>query len=158
MTRLATTLDVGSEQNKNFEWWITRLVYRGRAKQTLWFIVNCRTLWSSTSWTHIAAIGYTVAPFVWGSVDTSIVTFVSGGLWGVMVLMSCVENCVWCLIKVSLFTDSEYAINRVWTGWVVSTHICEIAFTSVAKAICAVEYGSWACSIARERSSVVLRC
>jgi hypothetical protein len=56
-----------------------------------------------------AHCGYwlTVAPFVWGSVVTSIVTFVSGGLWSVMVLMSCVESCVWRFIKVSLLLQTR---------------------------------------------------
>lgn len=50
-----------------FERWITRIVYRWRAQQNAIFNVNCRTPWTSISWTHIAAIGSPVAMFVWGS-------------------------------------------------------------------------------------------
>lgn len=35
--------------------WITWLVGRWRAQPTAWINVNCRTPWTSTSWTHIAA-------------------------------------------------------------------------------------------------------
>jgi len=41
----------------NSERWITRLVRRWRAQPTAWISVNCRTPWTSTSWTHIAASG-----------------------------------------------------------------------------------------------------
>ena len=49
------------------ERWITRLVCRWRAQLTAWINVNCRTHWTSTSWTHIAVIGLPVTMFVWGS-------------------------------------------------------------------------------------------
>jgi len=42
-------------------------VCRWRAQLIAWFNVNCRTLWTSTTWTHIAAIGLPMAMFVWGS-------------------------------------------------------------------------------------------
>jgi len=47
---------------KHFKRWITRLVWRGRAKPTLCCNVNCRTLWSSTSRTHIAVSGFILRP------------------------------------------------------------------------------------------------
>lgn len=40
----------------NSKRWITRLVRRWRAQPTAWINVNCRTPWTSTSWTHIAAM------------------------------------------------------------------------------------------------------
>jgi hypothetical protein len=97
----------------------TKHVWRWHAKQKLWavdhsarvsrkskanFVIYCELQNALIINLSNAHCGYwlTVAPFVWGSVVSSIVTFVSGGLWGVMILMSCVENCVWRLIKVSL--------------------------------------------------------
>lgn len=54
-------------RDKNSERWITRLVCRWRAQPAVWINVNCRTLWTSTSWTHIAATISVVATPVRGS-------------------------------------------------------------------------------------------
>lgn len=51
----------------NFERWITQLVCRWRVQPTVWINANCRTLWASTSWTHIAVIGNPVTTSVWVS-------------------------------------------------------------------------------------------
>lgn len=84
------------------------------------FVINCELQNALIILLSNAHCGYwlPVAPFGWGSVVSSIVTFVSGGLWGVMVLMSCRELS-WRLIKVSLFERlGEHVLNSVWAGWV----------------------------------------
>lgn len=58
---------VAMTRDKNSERWITRLVCRWRAQPAVWINVNCRTLWTSTSWTHIAATISVVATPVRGS-------------------------------------------------------------------------------------------
>ena len=89
-----------------------------------------------------AHCGYSlrVAPFVWGSVVTSIVTFVSGGMWDVMGLMLCVEICVWRLIKVSLLWQTPscgshllwFAIWWRTCGRLGLTWTCELVEWSIA--------------------------
>jgi len=44
-------------------------VCRWRAQLIAWFNVNCISLWTSTTWTHIAVIGSLMTMFVWGSTN-----------------------------------------------------------------------------------------
>ena len=48
----------GLESTYNSKRWITRLVGRWRTQPAALINVNCRTHWSSTLWTHIAALGH----------------------------------------------------------------------------------------------------
>lgn len=61
--------------------WITRLVCRWRVQPTVWINVNRRLLWTSTSWTHIAAIGLPVATSVRASAYKLSLCVISSG-WG----------------------------------------------------------------------------
>ena len=126
-----------------------------------------------------AHCGYwlTVAPFVWGSVVSSIVTFVSGGLWGVMVLMSCVESCVWRFIKVSLFNRLGGCVKH-YVSWMSSEwgtchlpmsvffQIAYIFMQEICSSVLSALHCSWvalkgvrACLLCRERKlgPVILR-
>ena len=50
---------INTRTKKNYSRrWITRLVCRWRAQPAAWINVNCRTHWTSISWTHIAAWGH----------------------------------------------------------------------------------------------------
>lgn len=93
-----------SRRYANYKLWAVDHSARVSRKSKANFVIYCELQNALIINLSNAHCGYwlTVAPFVWGSVVSSIVTFMSGGLWGVMVLMLCVESCVWRLIKVSL--------------------------------------------------------
>ena len=64
----------------NSKRWITRLVRRWRAQPAAWINVNCRTHWTSTSWTHIAVPGHSGTTPVSGSVMLAIAVFIACAL------------------------------------------------------------------------------
>jgi len=85
--------------------WITRLVCRWRAQPTVWTNVNCRTPWTSTSWTHIAALGLPLATSVRVSAD-----YLSSHIlykWWLEVLLS-------SLIGVAVDPEREAARSLRW--------------------------------------------
>lgn len=82
-------LTVEIVENYNSTRWITRLMCLWRAQPTVWIFVNCRTPWTKTTWTHIAARGFPLATPVRVSADLPIVTlkvtdwgFRSMPIWG----------------------------------------------------------------------------
>ena len=135
--RAASSAQIEPQMN-NFERWITRLVCRWRVQPIVWINANCRTLWASTSWTHIAIIGKPVATPVWVSAYHLSPLFLSGGIrW---------KSCTQPLIG-AMRAPSQCDMERCkWILWWLTATVVVIA--AAAAAACRKSLERWFISFA----------